>query len=157
MHSSRRFAATFLLSLAALAAGTICAAAKGSKPEASFPAREGRSLLVFECGDEKAVWLRVWHPVRGWRPDLASEVRIGPKVFRTEVDGATDSFLLSDVPLPGMGLTDALLSAAKEGSELVLAGPAARQIPGPRRSFPLTDARAKIARVERACGHAITP
>ena len=51
-----------------------------------------------------------------------------------------------------MGVTDGLLSAAKASEELVLAGPSAEQIPGPSRSFPLKGARAKIERVEKACG-----
>lgn len=153
----RKINAISFAMLSSVLAAALPAAAKGDKPEASFKARAGRSLLVFECGDDKAIWLRVWHPVRGWRADKPSELRIGAATFRTEVDGATDSFLLSDVPSPGIGLTDALLSAAKAGDEAVLAGPAAEQIPGPRRSFPLTGARARIDRVEKACGHSVTP
>ena len=108
-----RISALALAMLSSVLATALPAAAKGDKPEASFKARAGKSLLVFECGDDKAIWLRVWHPVRGWRADKPSELRIGAATFGTEVDGATDSFLLSDVPSPGMGLTDALLSAAQ--------------------------------------------
>ena len=50
-----------------------------------------------------------------------------------------------------MGASPALFAAAKAGKELVLAGVAAEQIPGPDRSFPLRGARAKIERVEKAC------
>lgn len=141
--------------LAIVALATASTAALGRAAEAEFPARAGKSRLVFECNQDnkdKAVWLRVWNPVRGWRAERPSEVRIGETRFKTEVDGATDSFILSDVPSPGIGVTPALLAAAKSGEELVLAGPAAEQIPGPSRSFPLTGARAKIERVEKACG-----
>ena len=115
--------------------------------EASFPARAGKSRLVFECEPikkDRAIQMRIWNPARGWLADRPSVVRLGEKTFRTEVDGATDSFLLSYVPLPKTGVTDDLLAAAKGSEELVLAGPAADQIPGPDRSFPLKGARAKI-------------
>lgn len=121
-------------------------------PEAVFPAREGASRLVFECGEGKAVWMRIRNPQRGWLADKASEVRIGAQRFRTEIDGASDSFILSDVPPPRMGVTQALLDEAKRAEELVLAGPAAEPIPGPRRSFPLANARARIEAVQKACG-----
>ena len=135
-----------------LAAAAPTSAYAKRAPEAVFPAREGTSRLVFECGQGKAVWLRIRNPQRGWLADKVSEVRLGQRSFRTEVDGASDSFILSDVPLPGMGVTPALIDAAKSAEELVLAGPAAEQIPGPRRSFPLANARGKIEAVEKACG-----
>lgn len=138
------------VSLACLAASA--ASADTRSREASFPARSGKSRLVFECADDKAIWLRIWNPARGWQGDRPAEVKIGETTFRTEIDGATDSVLLSDVPLPAMGVSPALLAAAKAGTELVLAGIAAEQIPGPNRSFPLKGARTKILRVEKACG-----
>ena len=145
-----RRSAILVLSTLALLLPTLAEAKRA--PEAVFPAREGTSRLVFECGEGKAVWLRIRNPQRGWLADKVSEVRLGDRRFRTEVDGASDSFILSDVPLPGMGVTTALLDAAKSAEELVLAGPAAEQIPGPRRSFPLANARGKIEAVEKACG-----
>jgi hypothetical protein len=148
--------AALLLTAVAIAATPGGALAQKRMPEASFPARAGKSRAVFECNEDKAIWLRIWNPVRGWQGDRASEVRIGGETFRTEIDGASDSFILSDVPLPKMGVTDGLLSAAKRGEELVLAGQAAELIPGPDRSFPLRGARAKIERVEKACGRPIT-
>jgi hypothetical protein len=148
--STRMILRTVLVSSAIVALPALAEAKR--TPEAVFPAREGTSRLVFECGEGKAVWLRVRNPQRGWLADKASEVRLGQRGFRTEIDGASDSFILSDVPLPGMGVTATLLDAAKNAEELVLAGPAAEQIPGPRRSFPLAGARAKIEAVEKACG-----
>lgn len=140
----------------ALALSTVAGAALAQPaPEAAFPARAGKSRLVFECdrqNEDKAILMRIWNPARGWLADRPSVIRLGEKTFRTEVDGATDSFLLSDVPLPKIGVTNDLLSAAKASEELVLAGPAADQIPGPDRSFPLKGARAKIEQVEKACG-----
>lgn len=137
-----------------LVASTMLGLATGpalAKPEASFAARSGKSRIVFECGEGNAIWLRLWYPTRGWQGDQVAEIRIGDSSFRAEIDGASDSAVLSDVPMPGMGATQDLVAAAKSGTELVLAGPAAEQIPGPNRSFPLTGARAKIERVERAC------
>lgn len=137
-----------LLSLACFAASPTLAK---PAPQASFPARVGASRLVFECGHDKSIWLRIWNPARGWQGDRPAEVRIGDQTFRTEIDGATDSVLLSDVKLPAMGVSPALVAAAKGRKELVLGGVAAEQIPGPARSFPLRGARTKIARVEAAC------
>lgn len=148
----RRAVTIGLTSLAAAAALAVAPEARGNAPEASFPARAGKSRLVFECAEDKAIWLRIWHPPRGWLGDRAAEIRIGERRFGMEIDGASDSFLLSDVKLPAMGVTDALIAAAKAGEELVLAGKAAEQIPGPNRSFPLKGARARIERVEKACG-----
>lgn len=122
-----------------------------SAPEAAFKAGAGKSRVVFECGQDKAIWLRVWHPARGWQGDRPAEVKIGDQTFKMQIDGATDSVLLSDLPLPAMGPSPALIAAAKAGTELVLAGAAAEQIPGPNRSFPLRGAGAKIERLERAC------
>ncbi|TDR87073.1 hypothetical protein [Enterovirga rhinocerotis] len=147
-----RRAATLGVIAVALAVPAGSMAAKAAAPETSFPARAGKSRLAFECAADKAIWLRVTNPPRGWLADRASVIRIGRTTFRVEIDGASDSFILSDVPLPKMGVTDGLLAAAKAGEELVLAGRAAEQIPGPDRSFPLTGARAKIERLEKACG-----
>lgn len=146
-----RHASTLLAGALALSLAAAPALAKRA-PEAGFPARAGKSRLVFECGPDKAIQMRIWNPVRGWLADRPTVVRLGEKSFRTEVDGATDSFLLSDVPLPKSGVSDDLLAAAKASEELVVAGPSAEQIPGPQRSFPLRGARAKIGRVEKACG-----
>lgn len=137
------------ISALCLAASIASAEARGR--EASFPARAGKSQIVFECGQDKSIWLRVLHPARGWQGDRPAEVKIGDQTFKTQIDGATDSVLLSDLPLPAMGPSQALVAAAKAGQELVLAGAAAEQIPGPNRSFPLRGARTKIERLEKAC------
>lgn len=124
-------------------------------PEAAFPARAGKSRVVFECNrinKETAVWLRLTDPPGGWRAHRPATIRIGARSFKVEIDGASGSSVLSDVPLPKMGVTRALLAAVRAGDELVLSGPAAERIPARRRSFPLDGTeKAKLQRVEQAC------